>query len=336
MKQRFISGSDIVSTRSWRIAELFDAFFNHDLGCYRPHSVDKEYSGQSCITCAEDRPLFGVPSDSECFYGRSGCGGPYEVNYETILERLVECDFDLEDIEKYEKAHGIWQAASSAPDDVFSHLGASPDDLEPSITGEEIIARWKGSRLNLFRALRDGDLVPVDKIPLRGEECSKRLTKQLDPCLYCESPSYKEICNLHQYKHNCDHKDDFDRIYRAKIASFLMREVLEYENKVLAAEVEPDHQKVYSTSSTVETEPADAAPYVVWRRKQVASIHDGQLMREVQERWGRPPTKTMDRAEIAALVRGEDPPSPNDTNRRRCLEDAFKNAVKAYRAKLKK
>ena len=85
-----------------------------------------------------------------------------------------------------------------------------------------------------------------------------------------------------------------------------------------------------------DQEPTNAASYVVWRRQRVRSIHAGQLMLEVQERWGRPPKKTMDRPEIAALVRGEDPPSPNDTNRRRCLEDAFKNAVKAYRATLKK
>ena len=94
---------------------------------------------------------------------------------------------------------------------------------------------------------------------------------------------------------------------------------------------EPGHDQ-----QVEEKEPTDAASYVVWRRKRVRSIHDGQIMLEVQERWGRPPTKTMNRTEIAALVRGDDPPNPKDTNQRQSLEDAFKNTVKAYRATLKK
>ncbi|MBE1427121.1 hypothetical protein H4684_003809 [Desulfomicrobium macestii] len=84
-----------------------------------------------------------------------------------------------------------------------------------------------------------------------------------------------------------------------------------------------------------EKEPTDAASYVAWRRKKIRSIHEGQLMLEVQDRWGRPPEKTMDRAEIAALVRGEEPPSPNDTARRQSLENAFKYETNQYKKRLK-
>ena len=83
-------------------------------------------------------------------------------------------------------------------------------------------------------------------------------------------------------------------------------------------------------------EPTNAADYVVWRRKRVRSIHDGQLMLEVQDRWGKPPKKEMDRVEIAALVKGEDPPGPKDTDRRRSLESAFKYTTKTYKNMLKK
>lgn len=39
----------------------------------------------------------------------------------------------------------------------------------------------------------------------------------------------------------------------------------------------------------------------------------------------------MDRAEIAALVKGEDPPTESDTDRRRSLENAFKYATGAFK-----
>ena len=94
---------------------------------------------------------------------------------------------------------------------------------------------------------------------------------------------------------------------------------------------EPDHDQ----QQVEEKEPTDAAPYIKWRRAKVGSIHNGQLMLEVQGRWGKPPEKTMDRAEIAALVRGEEPPSPNDTARRQSLENAFKYETNQYKKRLK-
>ena len=107
MKRRVISGADIVSKRSWRKAELSDAFLNQGLGCYRSHSVEKEYSDQSCITCLGDVVREQAEPDDNCFYGRRGCGGPYEVNFDTYLQRLMECDFDLDDIERLEEEHSI-------------------------------------------------------------------------------------------------------------------------------------------------------------------------------------------------------------------------------------
>jgi len=82
-----------------------------------------------------------------------------------------------------------------------------------------------------------------------------------------------------------------------------------------------------------EQEPTDPAPYIAWRRKQLGGIHSGQLMLEVQERWGKPPRKIMDRAEIAALVLGLDPPTGKT---RESLENAFKNTTRAYKAILMK
>lgn len=60
--------------------------------------------------------------------------------------------------------------------------------------------------------------------------------------------------------------------------------------------------------------------------------HDGRIMLEVKARWGTPPKKTMERAEIAAVVNGESPPCKK-TNAATWyrLENLYKNTVAAYR-----
>lgn len=185
------------------------------------------------------------------------------------IERVLAAKFRGQEILAYEQTHGLVSQSiptgrDSAKIELFQS-GSAGGELEPSITGRELIDRWKGSRMNLFRALRDGDLIPVDTIPLRGEECTKRPTKHLDPCLYCENPSFGKICNLHQNKHTCHRKNDSVRIDRVNMASFLMREVLEYEKKVLAAEAELDHPKVYSTPPTISDCITGEALLVRWR-----------------------------------------------------------------------
>lgn len=86
-----------------------------------------------------------------------------------------------------------------------------------------------------------------------------------------------------------------------------------------------------------DSEPTNAADYVVWRRKRVRSIHDGQLMLEVQDRWGsKSRQKTMNREDITALVRGEDPPSDKDPDRKASLIEAFKKTTGKYKNMLKK
>lgn len=60
--------------------------------------------------------------------------------------------------------------------------------------------------------------------------------------------------------------------------------------------------------------------------------HDGRIMLEVKARWGTPPKKTMERAEIAAVVNGESPPcKKTDASTWYRLENLYKNTVAAYR-----
>ena len=60
--------------------------------------------------------------------------------------------------------------------------------------------------------------------------------------------------------------------------------------------------------------------------------HDGEIMLEVQKKWGRPPKKIMDRAKIAALVV---PPDGEERRSEKVLFDLFKNTVAAYRRQQK-
>lgn len=105
LKQRFISGAEIVSKRLWRPVELSDAFLHGGLGCRRPHSVDKEFSDKSCITCKFDGITDHDDPVGRCRFGPRGCGGPEECDFEVYLGRLMECDFELTDIEQYEAKH---------------------------------------------------------------------------------------------------------------------------------------------------------------------------------------------------------------------------------------
>lgn len=160
MKRRVISGADIVSKRSWRKAELSDAFLNQGLGCYRPHSVEKEYSGQSCITCVGDGASEQAEPDDECFYGRRGCGGPSEVNFDVYLQRLMECDFDLEDIEKFEDEHFADKRRGKTPEDIIQWC------LENNITDPREIARKLDDTFTEKMSLSHlelGRLLPADQ-----------------------------------------------------------------------------------------------------------------------------------------------------------------------------
>ncbi|NCC85378.1 MAG: hypothetical protein EOM03_14795 [Clostridia bacterium] len=155
MKGRFISGADIVGKRSWRKAELSDAFLNHGLGCYRPHFVEKEYYGKSCITCVRDGARERAEPGDECF---NGCGGyPHEVVFAVYLERLMECDFDLADIENLEEELS---------------LGAV-EDLE-LVSGAELLNQGIGAA-DLLRFIKKGHVSPpTDRTP------------KSDPCLFCD------------------------------------------------------------------------------------------------------------------------------------------------------
>ena len=127
MKQRFISGADIVDKRNWREAQLRDAFLNHGLGCYRPHSVVKEYDHQSCIACKYDGARDKAEPGDECFHGRRGCDFDYDffADFGVFIGRLMECDFDLEDIEKFEREHflGAGSETKDAPFHAEKPLG---------------------------------------------------------------------------------------------------------------------------------------------------------------------------------------------------------------------
>lgn len=176
MKQRFISGADIASKRSWRKAELSDAFLNHGIGCYRPHSTVKEFAGRTCITCVRDGARGQVEPGDECFYGPGACGGPCEVDFDVYLERLMRCDFELEDIEKFEKEHS---------------LGAV-EDLE-LVPGAELLNQGIGAA-DLLRFIKKGHVSPpTDRTP------------KSDPCLFCDPLVQGEYPSCLGKKKPCEH-----------------------------------------------------------------------------------------------------------------------------------
>lgn len=146
---------------------------------------------------------------------------------------------------------------------------------------------------------------------------------------------------------------DIDFFERLKGCEFVRGEVEEYFDDFLAKdkqipiaprpvdaarpnplrESESDETEPGRDQQVEDQEPTNAVPYIKWRRAKVGSIHDGQLMLEVQDRWGRPPKKTLDRAKIAALVLGLDPPT---VGTRESLENSYKNTTRAYKKMLKK
>ena len=155
-----------------------------------------------------------------------------------------------------------------------------------------------------------------------------------DPCLYCEDGPVGGKCDLLPARPDCLSHTPEEQLFRINHEIFLRDEVERYEesmgfrrgNDVSPAETDHGLQMDLSVNSERNL---TAAQYVALRKKE-GSIPDGQIMLEVQDRWGRAPNKVMTRAEIAALVLGRDMPLVDDIDMKSSLENAFKDRVKRF------
>lgn len=78
-----------------------------------------------------------------------------------------------------------------------------------------------------------------------------------------------------------------------------------------------------------DNEPNNPVGYAEWRRGR-ATV--GQIMLEIQERWGRPPKKIVGRADIAHIVQnGTMPPLDMSTNLKISLENYFDNHTRTVK-----
>jgi len=214
---------------------------------------------------------------------------------------------------------------------------SNKENEQPSstcISGSALIRRWDGSTLDIRMALREGAIVPVNKLPGKGTDCGPRRTKAMDPCLYCEDGPVGGKCDALPKDDHCPGRTPEEQLFRIRHEIFLLDEVERYEERMgfnyaqgpSLGEGEAERQ----TNPAVGGErPTTAAEYVAMRKKE-GSIPDGQIMLEVQDRWGRPPNKSMSRAEIAALVLGGNMSQINDRTIRTSFENAFKDRVKRF------
>lgn len=87
-------------------------------------------------------------------------------------------------------------------------------------------------------------------------------------------------------------------------------------------ELTPSQAKTANAAAD-DNEPDNAVEYAEWRRGR-ATV--GQIMLEIQDRWGRPPEKIVGRADIAHIVKnGTKPPLGMDAGFKIGLENYFDN-----------
>jgi hypothetical protein len=210
------------------------------------------------------------------------------------------------------------------------------------IDGDELLrARWSNITGLLLRAIRARAVQPFDRITLDP------VTDDKDPCLFCDHPGVGA--------ENCSHAvaylapgQDIEAMAAGRVNllppvcrrdctpealdqrvrgyAFLRPEVEAFE-RAQAGGAQPTRQPTAPETHDLEVTVED----LVARGKRL-KWHDGRIMLEVKARWGTPPKKTMERAEIAAAVNGESPPcKKTDASTWYRLENLYKNTVAAYR-----
>jgi hypothetical protein len=193
------------------------------------------------------------------------------------------------------EANGMTSGRDSADENLFERLLKDCDFVRSDVEASDFKGICKGG----YSVIADEDLL-----------------ERLKDCEFVRS-------EVEAYLDDVFAKDERTPIAPRPVVAARPRPFRESESD----KTEPGHDQ-----QVEDQEPTDAVPYIKWRRAKVGSIHDGQLMLEVQDRWGRPPKKTLDRAEIAAHVLGLDPPT---VKTRESLENAFKNTTRTYKAMLK-
>jgi hypothetical protein len=210
------------------------------------------------------------------------------------------------------------------------------------IDGDELLrARWSNITGLLLRAIRAGAVQPFDRITLDP------VTTDKDPCLFCGHPGEGAENCPHAVRHLAPGQDieamalgrvnELPAVCRRECTpealdqrvrgyAFLRSEVETFEQAQGAG---PQSAKQSSEPEAHGLE--ETADDLVAKCKRLG-WHDGRIMLEIKARWGTPPKKNMERAEIAAVVNGESPPcKKTDASKWYRLENLYKNTVAAYR-----
>lgn len=97
------------------------------------------------------------------------------------------------------------------------------------INGAAILRRWEGTALDIKKALREGALVPVNKLPGDSADSGPRRIKSIDPCLYCEDGPVGGECEYLSEGYSCLSRTPEEQLFRINNEIFLRDEVERYE-----------------------------------------------------------------------------------------------------------
>lgn len=112
---------------------------------------------------------------------------------------------------------------------VKSVVNEKDKDRVSAISGKDLIKRWDGTALDIRKALREGALIPVNKLPGDSACSGPRRTKLMDPCLYCEESPAGSKCERLAEDDYCDGQTSEGQLFRINHEIFLKDEVKRYE-----------------------------------------------------------------------------------------------------------